>query len=63
MQYHQRHADAAALEANLKEAGLGADEWHRLFLQKDILWHENMRSEAAGFPTLGRGCGWSRRRI
>ncbi len=53
LQYHQRHADAADLEASLKESGLGADEWHRLFLQKDILWHENMRSDAANFPTLG----------
>lgn len=53
MQYHKNHADAATLAANLREAGLESDEWHRLFLQKDILWHENMRSEAAGFPTLG----------
>ncbi len=51
--YHIKYAEKKDLEAKLKEAGLGADEWHRLFLQKDILWYENMRSDAADFPKLG----------
>ncbi|MGQ9632397.1 MAG: ABC transporter substrate-binding protein [bacterium] len=51
--FHTKYTPIEKLRPLLKEAGLSDAEWHRLFLAKDILWHENMRSEAAGFPTLG----------
>lgn len=51
--YHIKYTPVEEMAEALKEAGLSDEEWFRLFLAKDILWHENMRTEAVGFPTLG----------
>ncbi len=51
--YHIKYTPVEEMADALKEASLSNEEWFRLFLAKDILWYENMKSSAPGFPTLG----------
>lgn len=51
--YHIKYTPLEELQPELAANGMGPDEWHRLFLAKDILWSEVTQAIAAGFPILG----------
>ena len=55
MKFHPQHTSAEQLKDDLKEAGLGEDEWYKLFLEKDHNTWEKTNTTAVDFPSL---CPW-----
>ena len=52
--FHIKYTSIDKLRPLMKEMNLVSDDdWFRLFMRKDILWHQNMASHAPGFPVLG----------
>ena len=51
-QFHVDHTPIEDIRPHLRDLGLSDEEWFRLFLSKDILWHQVTASHATGFPTL-----------
>ncbi|TVR51739.1 MAG: hypothetical protein EA426_19770 [Spirochaetaceae bacterium] len=51
-QFHIDYTPIEDIRPHLQDQGLSDAEWFRLFLSKDILWHQIMASHAPGFPSL-----------